>query len=605
MKEYFQILKKLRTNLINLLCFELLYRAALFAAVLQGARIWFNYALKRMGYSYLTAENYPVFIRNGWTLAGLAVFLVVILAALFLEICVISKSWFYGFAGQSRGIRETFFSGFHLFLSLLRKNFPGCLVISAMTGVFACTHFMIREVMDIKILNYALLRIYKWGNDKYILIGALVLFLILSVASLFTVPVMICEGKGCLAAFRRSLSIFRAHVWECLRTVILCNAAITVGILAIYYVLMFGASLFVSTFWDSHVAMGVLFSLSDGIGVVTGFLSGVIGITLNLQNIVCLYVKLEQSAGDPLCIGRAEECAASGKPFFEKQQRKGVFAFLLVILLEVFYVYSVISNGTQIFRDLYAGTLVTAHRGGAKTAPENTLASLEAAINNLSDYAEIDVQETKDGELVLLNDNNLKRTTGVNWKIWETTLEEVKTLDAGSSFSADFAGEQVPTLREALELCRGCLELNIEVKNNHHNADVAVKTAEMITELGMEDQCAISSMSYDFLKDVKEVNPQIRTGYIMSVAYGRVELLEYADFLSVHYDCVNERFMERAHEAGKEVHVWTVNSRKLMRRMKALGVDNIITDRPGVVREILLEDKTRAGFLELMRFAME
>ena len=100
MKEYFQILKKLRTNLINLLCFELLYRAALFAAVLQGARIWFNYALKRMGYSYLTAENYPVFIRNGWTLAGLAVFLVVILAALFLEICVISKSWFYGFAGH-------------------------------------------------------------------------------------------------------------------------------------------------------------------------------------------------------------------------------------------------------------------------------------------------------------------------------------------------------------------------------------------------------------------------------------------------------------------------------------------------------------------------
>ena len=142
---------------------------------------------------------------------------------------------------------------------------------------------------------------------------------------------------------------------------------------------------------------------------------------------------------------------------------------------------------------------MTAHRGGAKTAPENTLASLEAAINNLSDYAEIDVQETKDGELVLLHDNNLKRTTGVNWKIWETTLEEVKTLDAGSSFSADFAGEQVPTLREALELCRGRLELNIEVKNNHHNADVAVKTAEMITELGMEDQCAISSMSYDFL----------------------------------------------------------------------------------------------------------
>ena len=121
----------------------------------------------------------------------------------------------------------------------------------------------------------------------------------------------------------------------------------------------------------------------------------------------------------------------------------------------------------------------------------------------------------------------------------------------------------------------------------------------------MEEQCIISSMNYSFLKDVKEVNPNIRTGYIMSVAYGKVESLEYADFLSVEYDCVTDDFVKRVHEAGKELHVWTVNSRKVMRRMKALGVDNIITDRPGVVREILMEDKSDAGFLELLRFVLE
>ena len=73
----------------------------------------------------------------------------------------------------------------------------------------------------------------------------------------------------------------------------------------------------------------------------------------------------------------------------------------------------------------------------------------------------------------------------------------------------------------------------------------------------------------------------------------------------MEYDCVTDDFVKRVHEAGKELHVWTVNSRKVMRRMKALGVDNIITDRPGVVREILMEDKSDAGFLELLRFVLE
>ena len=204
-----------------------------------------------------------------------------------------------------------------------------------------------------------------------------------------------------------------------------------------------------------------------------------------------------------------------------------------------------------------------------------------------------------------MHDNSLKRTAKVNRKVWEVTLSEVLEMEAGSHFNADYAGEKIPQLREALELCRGRLDLNIEVKSNGHNQEVAEKTAMLVTELGMEEQCIISSMNYSFLKDVKEVNPNIRTGYIMSVAYGKVESLEYADFLSVEYDCVTDDFVKRVHEAGKELHVWTVNSRKVMRRMKALGVDNIITDRPGVVREILMEDKSDAGFLELLRFVLE
>lgn len=107
---------------------------------------------------------------------------------------------------------------------------------------------------------------------------------------------------------------------------------------------------------------------------------------------------------------------------------------------------------------------ITAHRGASGSAPENTLIALQKAIEAGADYAEIDVQETSDGRLVLLHDPDLKRTTGLKKNIWQTTYNELKHLDAGSWFSDEFSAERIPLLEDAIELVRGKMLLNIELK---------------------------------------------------------------------------------------------------------------------------------------------
>lgn len=127
----------------------------------------------------------------------------------------------------------------------------------------------------------------------------------------------------------------------------------------------------------------------------------------------------------------------------------------------------------------------------------------------------------------------------------------------------------------------------------------------MIEQNGFEDHCVITSMNYGFLQQVKKANPNIRTGYIMTMTYGSISRITAADFFSVKYTYIDEEFVREAHSLGKEVHAWTVNYRGDIKRMMDVGVDNIITDNPVLVRKVMnRESETETGFWELMKYAL-
>ena len=234
--------------------------------------------------------------------------------------------------------------------------------------------------------------------------------------------------------------------------------------------------------------------------------------------------------------------------------------------------------------------IVTAHRGASAYAPENTIASFVEAINMKADYAELDVQETSDGELILFHDKHMKRTAGLDKDVWEASYDEVKNLDAGSWFNEKYKGEKIPKFADVIDFVKGKIKLNIELKTNGHEKALADRVVKIVKDKGFENQCIITSFDYNLVKRVKEIAPSLKVGLIFKTIPDSIDVFKInAELLSVHFSVVNEEFVKKAKENGKEVHVWTANEESEMKRLIGLGVNSLITNYPDIARRIVDE----------------
>lgn len=228
--------------------------------------------------------------------------------------------------------------------------------------------------------------------------------------------------------------------------------------------------------------------------------------------------------------------------------------------------------------------IITAHRGASHVAPENTLAAVKKAVELGADCVEIDVWQAKDGEIVLMHDETLKRTTNETGEreIWTYTLEELKKLDAGFWFGEEFRGEQIPTLHEVIQFAKGRVKLNIEIKVSREEPEIAQKVIDIIRAEGFDKECMVTSFDRNTIETVKHIASDIKTGFIFNEDYSGNVFQGNWDVLSCNYKVVNKEFVASARKNGKEIHVWTVNNRLLMERLIGLKVDGIITNRPDI-----------------------
>lgn len=232
--------------------------------------------------------------------------------------------------------------------------------------------------------------------------------------------------------------------------------------------------------------------------------------------------------------------------------------------------------------------LVTAHRGSSAEAPENTLSAIRLAIAQGADWVEIDVQEVGDGTLVLLHDEDLQRVAGDPRGVWELDHAALAKLEAGAWFSPRFAGEPIPTLAEVLDLARGRIGLNIELKHHGHEQHLVESALDLVRAAGMGGDCLLTSEDLGALRRVKDLAPHLRIGWIVDADPGNPRNLEI-NALSLHLPLATPGLIRACQAAGVETHVWTVNERVDMVRLIRLGVTSIITDRPAVLRKVLAE----------------
>ncbi|QDU31760.1 Glycerophosphoryl diester phosphodiesterase [Anatilimnocola aggregata] len=231
---------------------------------------------------------------------------------------------------------------------------------------------------------------------------------------------------------------------------------------------------------------------------------------------------------------------------------------------------------------------VTAHRGHARAAPENTLAAIRKAIESGADYAEIDVQLTADGHVILLHDRDLKRVARDSRRLADLNLAELRQLDVGSWFASSFAGERVPTLEEVIALAKGRIKLNIELKYYGPDDGLARRVAEVVADQGFTKDALVTSFNYEALLENKRHNPAQRVGLIVAHSLGDVSRLE-VDALSVRADHLNDAMLRSARRLKREVHVWTVNDRTAMTQWIQRDVDNLITSDPDLAIEVRRE----------------
>ena len=229
---------------------------------------------------------------------------------------------------------------------------------------------------------------------------------------------------------------------------------------------------------------------------------------------------------------------------------------------------------------------ITAHRGSSLKAPENTISALEQAIADGADYAEIDVQATADGVVILLHDADLMRVASIDRRIEQMRYDQLGRIDIGSWFSKDFSNERIVTLEEAMRLCKGKIKLNIELKYNRPNPDLVEKVGNLIRKNSFDIHCVITSLDYGELKKFKALFPEMKVGLIVFQALGDFTESE-VDFLSIDAAQTTSHVVKQAQQKGKQIHVWTVNDLQTTLSMIEVGVDNIITDNPVAIQKWL------------------
>lgn len=226
---------------------------------------------------------------------------------------------------------------------------------------------------------------------------------------------------------------------------------------------------------------------------------------------------------------------------------------------------------------------IIAHRGASALAPENTLAAFQLALDHGADGIELDVMLSGDGQLIVIHDDTVDRTTNGTGKVGEMSLPELKTLDAGG-------GEPLPTLQEVFERFGGKFLINVELKNYSSIFDrLPIAVAEHVKAFGLTDSVLISSFNPFNLPRFHRRVPEVKRGLLTLPGKAMTGFQRLCRFDALHpfYEDVDAALVQTEHAKGRQVNVWTVDNPTEIKRLAALGVDMIITNDPKQTREIL------------------
>lgn len=566
---------------------------AVFKPLLTGVM---KLALKAQGLSYLSDETIGTFIRS--PLTWFFLLLIVLGMAFFtlFDICCIITCIHASFRKQAMPLLALMRKGLKTSLRVIyQRNIVMILyllIIIPMTHALVISGYITKFTVPQFIVDYIMS--HTWLAILYI--GFWIYIGLRSFHWIYSLHYFCLENCNFKQARKRSWKLQKNHYWTDLIIVVGWSAAC----IGIYYGVILSGSWLVSRVNQALPTQDLFSSLTlSGISLlldVCGALFFCFDLPLFFICISLLFYYRKAAAGEriPRVFRDLDNAYRITNTRWVKKiymYRKRIIALSIVMVIGVNFAYNFADRRGVLHMGLGNPVEVTAHRGYSAVYPENTIPAFKGAIQVGADWAELDVQQTADGEVIVMHDSNLKRTTGLDKEVWQVTWDEIKDLDNGSWFDKKYQTVRIPTLEEVLKVCRGKIHLNIEIKPSGHDKDLEEQVAKLLKKYHMRDTCVVSSLKYDSLRKIKQADDSIETAYITSVSYGNFTDLEYADGYSVESTLLSKGFVNKAQKAGKQIYVWTVNSEERLEKVVGMGIDNVITDDPVMAKELIYEQE--------------
>jgi glycerophosphoryl diester phosphodiesterase len=233
-----------------------------------------------------------------------------------------------------------------------------------------------------------------------------------------------------------------------------------------------------------------------------------------------------------------------------------------------------------------------AHRGAAGYAPENTIAAFDKGVEMKADYIEIDVQRSMDGELVIIHDTTVDRTTDGTGSVKDLAFGQIRSLDAGSWKGEEFKGEKIPTFDEILDRYHGKVGILIELKAPELYPGIEAQVAKKLKERNLDkpqnEKIIIQSFNFESMKITNSLLPKVPIGVLTSnrahtTEQALKEFATYADYFNPSYGIVSKELVNQVHLLGMKIQSWTVRSQEAADFLLEMNVDGIITDYPDYV----------------------
>lgn len=586
-------LKAFRKNLKSILLFEIFYKAITFAIFTPLLKQLIKFSLNASNISSLSNYNFIHYITNPVTIL-FAVFAIFILTMfMMLEITAVAKALDAGFHNKKISVTKMTQEGFSASFRIInRKNWAVILfllfLIPFTNTIEVSSYFKSLQIPDF-ITEY--LDSFKYY--RIILYTLNIIMIVFVVKYIFSFIYYSNEKLDFNTSLKKSSHLMKKNYIR-----------VILGILwwTLFYAVIFIVLLMIILLFAFFIIVQISNKNNPYLEVIT-VASIVNQSLLEIYKIItpALMLAFIMNRFYVYKMRRNEEICKYQEPRDTNITIKRIRLILIVTCLIMVTID--IINSPSNYNSNFNKVMVMAHRGNSTVAPENTLPAFSSAIEIGVDAIELDVQLTKDGEVIVLHDTNLLRTTGIDKNVWDVTYDEIKDLDNGSFFSTEFSNTRIPTFSQVLELCKNKVYLNIEIKKTKHDEGVEQKVIDLIHKYGFEANCNITSLDYKVIENVKKLDPTIKTVYTTTIAYGELIDLKAANSFSIESTFVNKSLIRNMRKHDKEIFVWTVSNENQMQKMIDLKVDAIITNDPvlcqTLIREAVTPDQIK-NFIKLL-----